>query len=159
MGEVFLAHDTSLDRKDALKFLPDIFAGDPERLARFEREAKLLASLNHPNIAAIYGLEEAQGGGEPIWSRDGRQLFYRQANQVWVADIRTEGGFSASKPRLLFEQEGLSFGNPIRSWDLWPDGQGFLMVKSEETKPQPATEMIFVQNWFEELKRLVPTGK
>ena len=48
MGEVFLAHDTSLDRKVALKFLPDIFSGDPERLARFEREAKLLASLNHP---------------------------------------------------------------------------------------------------------------
>jgi serine/threonine protein kinase len=61
MGEVFLAHDTSLDRKVALKFLPDIFSGDPERLARFEREAKLLASLNHPDIAAIYGLEEAEG--------------------------------------------------------------------------------------------------
>jgi serine/threonine protein kinase len=61
MGEVFLAHDTSLDRKVALKFLPDIFSGDPERLARFEREAKLLASLNHPNIATIYGLEQADG--------------------------------------------------------------------------------------------------
>jgi serine/threonine protein kinase len=61
MGEVFLAHDTSLDRKVALKFLPDIFSGDPERLARFEREAKLLASLNHPNIAMIYGLEQADG--------------------------------------------------------------------------------------------------
>jgi serine/threonine-protein kinase len=61
MGEVFLAHDTSLDRKVALKFLPDVFSGDPERLARFEREAKLLASLNHPNIATIYGLEQADG--------------------------------------------------------------------------------------------------
>jgi len=61
MGEVFLAHDASLDRKVALKFLPDIFSGDPERLARFEREAKLLASLNHPNIATIYGLEQADG--------------------------------------------------------------------------------------------------
>jgi serine/threonine protein kinase/WD40 repeat protein len=61
MGEVFLAHDTMLDRKVALKFLPDVFSGDPERLARFEREAKLLASLNHPNIAAIHGLEAANG--------------------------------------------------------------------------------------------------
>jgi len=61
MGEVFLAHDTSLDRKVALKFLPDVFSGDPERLARFEREAKLLASLNHPHIATIYGLEQADG--------------------------------------------------------------------------------------------------
>jgi eukaryotic-like serine/threonine-protein kinase len=61
MGEVFLAEDTSRDRKVALKFLPDIFLGDPERLARFEREAKLLASLNHPNIAAIHGFEQAEG--------------------------------------------------------------------------------------------------
>ena len=61
MGEVYLAEDLSLDRKVALKFLPDVFTGDPERMARFEREAKLLASLNHPNIAAIYGLEQAEG--------------------------------------------------------------------------------------------------
>jgi serine/threonine protein kinase/Tol biopolymer transport system component len=61
MGEVFLADDLSLDRKVALKFLPDAFAGDPERMARFEREAKVLASLNHPNIAAIHGLEQVEG--------------------------------------------------------------------------------------------------
>jgi serine/threonine protein kinase len=61
MGEVYRAEDTNLDRQVAIKVLPDIFIGDPERLARFEREAKLLASLNHPNIAAIHGLEEAGG--------------------------------------------------------------------------------------------------
>jgi serine/threonine protein kinase len=61
MGEVYLADDLNLNRKVALKFLPDAFTGDPERMARFEREAKLLASLNHPNIAAIYGLEQAEG--------------------------------------------------------------------------------------------------
>jgi serine/threonine-protein kinase len=61
MGEVYRAEDTKLDRQVAIKVLPDIFSLDPERLARFEREAKLLASLNHPNIAAIYGLEEAAG--------------------------------------------------------------------------------------------------
>lgn len=61
MGEVFLAEDTTLDRRVAIKVLPDVFAGDPERLARFEREAKLLASLNHPNIASIYGLGQADG--------------------------------------------------------------------------------------------------
>ena len=61
MGEVYLADDLNLNRKVALKFLPDVFTGDPERMARFEREAKLLASLNHPNIAAIYGLEQAEG--------------------------------------------------------------------------------------------------
>ena len=61
MGEVYLADDTTLDRKVALKFLPEVFTGDPERMARFEREAKLLASLNHPNIAGIYGLEQIDG--------------------------------------------------------------------------------------------------
>jgi serine/threonine protein kinase len=60
MGEVYLADDLSLNRKVALKFLPDTFAGDPERMARFEREAKLLASLNHPNIGVIHGLEEGE---------------------------------------------------------------------------------------------------
>ena len=63
MGEVYKARDTKLDRDVALKILPDAFVNDPERLARFEREAKVLASLNHPNIAQIYGLEE--GGDSP----------------------------------------------------------------------------------------------
>ena len=59
MGVVWRALDTKLDREVAIKVLPEIFARDAERLARFEREAKLLAALNHPNIAAIYGLEQA----------------------------------------------------------------------------------------------------
>ncbi len=61
MGIVYRAHDTRLNRDVALKVLPDVFADDPERLARFQREAQVLASLNHPNIAAIYGLEESAG--------------------------------------------------------------------------------------------------
>ena len=61
MGEVYRAEDANLHRHVAIKVLPDEFARDAERLARFEREAKLLASLNHPNIAAIHGLEEHEG--------------------------------------------------------------------------------------------------
>ena len=61
MGEVWQARDTKLDRDVALKVLPEAFTSDPDRLARFEREAKVLASLNHPNIGSIYGLEEADG--------------------------------------------------------------------------------------------------
>ena len=76
-----------------------------------------------------------------------------------MVDVRTDGGFSASKPRLLFKAQGYVGGGVIRAWDLSPDGKRFLMVKNEERKPQPVTEMILVQNWFEELKRLVPTGK
>ncbi len=60
MGEVYKARDTKLDRDVALKILPDAFVNDPERLARFQREAKVLASLNHPNIAAVHRLEESE---------------------------------------------------------------------------------------------------
>ena len=61
MGEVYRARDTNLDRDVAIKVLPEAVASDPERLARFDREAKTLASLNHPHIAAIYGLERSAG--------------------------------------------------------------------------------------------------
>src|SRR5579863_3199359 len=62
MGEVYRAKDTKLDREVAIKVLPSALATDPERLARFGREAKVLASLNHPNIAQIYGIEESSTG-------------------------------------------------------------------------------------------------
>src|SRR5262245_22882693 len=61
MGEVYRARDTKLNRDVAIKVLPDVFAKDPERIARFHREAQSVAALNHPNIAAIYDLEEADG--------------------------------------------------------------------------------------------------
>jgi serine/threonine protein kinase len=61
MGKVWRAHHTALRRDDALKVLPDAFAADTDRLARFRREAQVLASLNHPNIAHVYGLEQADG--------------------------------------------------------------------------------------------------
>jgi serine/threonine-protein kinase len=61
MGEVYRASDTKLHRDAAIKLLPEVFARDPERMARFSREAQVLASLNHPNIAAIHGLEDADG--------------------------------------------------------------------------------------------------
>src|ERR1700693_6257876 len=61
MGEVYRAHDTELGRDVAIKVLPEAFAHDPERLSRFQREAKMLASLNHPNIATIHGFEKSNG--------------------------------------------------------------------------------------------------
>jgi hypothetical protein len=100
-----------------------------------------------------------EGGTEPLWARNGKQLFYRRPRQVWAVDVQSGSGFAVSKPRLLFEKIGYGTNAPVRSWDISLDGQRFLMVKLEERKPQPITEMIFIQNWFEELKSLFPTGK
>jgi serine/threonine-protein kinase len=100
----------------------------------------------------------SEGGTQPLWARDGNQLFYRWQDQVWSVDVQTDGGFVASKPRMLFEHPGCQTSGPIRSYDLSHDGQRFLMVRLEQRKPTPVTEIILVLNWFEELKRLLPAG-
>ncbi|UCF37082.1 MAG: serine/threonine protein kinase, partial [Acidobacteriota bacterium] len=69
MGEVYRARDTRLNRDVALKILPEMFAQDEQRMGRFSREAQLLASLNHPNIAQIYGIESVLGSGTTVDSR------------------------------------------------------------------------------------------
>jgi serine/threonine protein kinase len=91
MGEVYRAHDTKLNRDVAL-ILPDAFANDPERLARFTREAQTLAALNHPNIAHIHGLEESNG----VWAFvmklvDGEDLARRSWIGATIAAISRRG--------------------------------------------------------------------
>ena len=96
------------------------------------------------------------GGTEPLWARNGKQLFYRWQDQVWVVDVQTGGSFAVGKPRLLFEKPGYVPSGPMRNWDLSLDGQRFLMVKLDPRKPTPVIEMTLVQNWIEELKQRVP---
>jgi eukaryotic-like serine/threonine-protein kinase len=90
MGEVYRARDTKLNRDVALKVLPETFISDAERLARFRREAQVLASLNHPNIAAIYGVEESGGITalvmELVEGKDLSQLIARGAIPIDEAD-------------------------------------------------------------------------
>src|SRR5262245_9184092 len=84
MGEVYRARDARLGRDVAIKSLPDAFAADPERLARFEREAKLLASMSHPNIAGIHGIEEVGGARYLVLELvDGETLADRIARGPW----------------------------------------------------------------------------
>jgi serine/threonine-protein kinase len=101
------------------------------------------------------------GGVEPLWARSGKQLFYRWGSQMWAVDIQTEPNFSPGSPRLLFEKEGLSTSRPVRGYDISLDDRRFLMVRRGkiEPQPEPVTDMILIQNWFEEIKRRVPKGK
>jgi serine/threonine protein kinase/Tol biopolymer transport system component len=101
------------------------------------------------------------GGSQPVWSPDGRQLFYTKGNpeplpdQVMVVDVVTETAFRPSPPRLLFE--GLYSGStPIRSIDISPDGDRFVMTEPVLVEPQPVTEIRVVQNWFTELNEKCP---
>ena len=90
MGEVYRARDTRLQRDVAIKVLPEVFASDPDRLARFEREAQLLASLNHPHIGAIYGLEESGGV---------RALILELVEGPTLADRIAQGPVPLDEPR------------------------------------------------------------
>ena len=85
MGEVYRARDTKLGREVAIKILPEEFSRDKERVARFEREAKVLASLNHTNIATVYGLEE--------W--DGRQILVMELSRARPWRSAAQGSRSA----------------------------------------------------------------
>ena len=75
MGEVYRARDRKLGREVAIKVLPEAFASDPARVARFEREARMLAAVNHPTIAAIYGAEEDGDTGTSSWSSSRARRF------------------------------------------------------------------------------------
>ena len=99
------------------------------------------------------------GGTEPVWARNGRELFFRQGEKMMAVDVALTPGFTASRPRLLFEgRYEVSFlVTGQRFYDVSPDGQRFLMVKSDT--PTAPRQLHLVVNWFEELKRLVPARK
>jgi eukaryotic-like serine/threonine-protein kinase len=99
------------------------------------------------------------GGTEPVWNPNGHELFYRNGDKMMAVDISSQPGFSAGKPRMLFEGHYLptTVGQP--DYDVSPDGQRFLMVKPTEQAQAAPTQINVVLNWFEELKQKVPTGK
>jgi len=98
------------------------------------------------------------GGAEPVWNRNGRELFYRSGNKMMAVETTTQPTFSAGKPRMLFEGQYLTndFPNLSAAYDVSGDGQRFLMVKETEAARSTA-QINVVLNWFEELKQRVPT--
>jgi eukaryotic-like serine/threonine-protein kinase len=101
-----------------------------------------------------------EGGTEPAWNRNGKELFYRNGNKMMALDVTTQPGFSPGKPRMLFEGQYSTSDWPLigTAYDVSPDGQRFLMVKATE-QAAAATQINVVLNWFEELKQKVPTVK
>ena len=87
MGEVYRAHDTTLGRDVAIKVLPDVWLADPERRARFEREARVLAALNHPNIVTIHSVEQADGVHFLTWSWSRERRWPRRSHRVGCRSI------------------------------------------------------------------------
>jgi serine/threonine-protein kinase len=100
-----------------------------------------------------------EGGTEPVWNRNGRELFYRSADKMIAVDIATQAGFAAGKARMLFEGQYVPTPATLPNYDVSPDGQRFLMFKPSEQAQAAPTQINVVLNWFEELKRKVPTGK
>jgi len=97
---------------------------------------------------------------QPLWVRNGRELFYRDGDKMIAAAVETEPSFTAAKPKLLFEghYETAAVFPAQANYDMSLDGQRFLMVK-EGAQEQAPTQINVVLNWFEELKQKVPAGK
>jgi eukaryotic-like serine/threonine-protein kinase len=99
------------------------------------------------------------GGTEPAWNRNGRELFYRSGNKMMAVDMTTQPSFSVGRPRMLFEGRYAQPPFPATNYDVSADGQRFLMLKPVEQAQAAPTQINVVLNWFEELKQKVPTGK
>ncbi|HEV2247462.1 MAG TPA: hypothetical protein VGW37_12480, partial [Terriglobia bacterium] len=99
-----------------------------------------------------------EGGTEPAWNPNGRELFYRSGDKMMAVDIATQPGFAAGKPRMLFEGQYVPTPATNSNYDVSPDGQRFLMLKPVDQDQAAPTQINVVLNWFEELKRRVPAG-
>jgi len=99
-----------------------------------------------------------EGGVEPVWARNGRELFYRNGDKMMVAAVETKPTFAAAKPKLLFERHYEASTPPVlANYDVSLDGQRFLMIKAGEQESSE-TQLHVVLNWSDELSRLAPAG-
>jgi serine/threonine protein kinase/Tol biopolymer transport system component len=137
---------------------------------QFSRDGRWLAYISnesgryeiyvqaYPGPGGKYQIS-TEGGTEPLWNPNGRELFYRSGDKMMAVDIATQPSFTAGAPRMLFERPYEPAPFPIANYDVSQDGQRFLMLKSVEQSEAAPTQINVVLNWFEELKQKVPTGK
>jgi len=95
------------------------------------------------------------GGTEPVWNHNGKEMFYRIGNKMMAVDVKLTPSFSAGIPKMLFEGPYLPTPGTFPNYDVSPDGERFLMLKSGEQESAP-TEIHVVMNWFRELQERVP---
>jgi eukaryotic-like serine/threonine-protein kinase len=137
------------------QFSPDgrWMAYDSDESGRFE-----IYEQPYPGSGGKWQIS-TEGGTEPIWNPNGRELFYRSGDKVMAVEITTQPSFAAGKPRMLFERQYTPTPATLPNYNVSPDGQRFLMLKPSESAEAGPTQINIVQNWFEELKQKVPTGK
>jgi Tol biopolymer transport system component len=141
-----------------------------ESVPRFSPDGRWLAYVSNESgrwevyVLAYPGLGgkwqiSTEGGTEPVWNSNGRELFYRSGDKMMAVDIARQPSFTASKPRVLFEGPYIPAPGTTPNYDVSADGQRFLMIKPAKTAEGAPTQINVVLNWFEELKRRVPPGK
>jgi Tol biopolymer transport system component len=153
---------------DAREFSPST---SNQRDAEFSPDGRWIAYVsNESGSAEVYvrpfpGPGEkhhisTNGGTNPVWSRNGRELFYlegdRSKSSMMAVDVSLSGEFKAGKPQRLFDATAYPATAPIRSYDVTPDGQ-FIMGHEHEPPDQPVTKLNIVLGWANELKRRVPS--
>jgi serine/threonine protein kinase/Tol biopolymer transport system component len=172
--------DIYIYRKEDRKVEPFLCTEYSEAYPEFSPDGRWLAYVsNESGREEVYVTEfpgpgkkiaiSNAGGSAPVWAHDGLELFYWKSGYVYsnlsndklmVADVVTRPVFRAQTPRVLCDvRTKIMFSGPIRSYDISTDGRRFLAVAYTEIKPSEVTRFNLIQNWFEELKRLVPTGK
>ncbi len=136
-----------------------------ERAPRFSTDGRWLAySSDESGRDEVYvmafpdlsnkKLVSRGGGTEPVWARNGRELFYRAGEKMMAVPVQIEPTFTAGTPQLLFSGRYRSVTRG-RSYDVHPDGERFVMI---QPPAEGSTHLVVVLNWFEELKRLAPSG-
>jgi len=148
---------------DALPFLATAFN---ERSPMFSPDGRWLAYVSdesgrdeiyvqpYPGPGGKWPIS-TEGGTEPRWSADGRELFYRLRDKMMVVGVQSEPAFTSGRPQLVFEVPYLTDGFGTSNYDMSTDGKRFVMLQS--TEQEQSAQINVVLNWFEELKRLVPT--
>ena len=111
----------------------------------------------YPGPGAKYQISN-EGGTEPVWNPNGKELFYRSGEKMMAVDVSSQPNFSVGKAKMLFRGTYLRTPFTYPQYDVSPDGQRFLMIKPTE-QSSSLNQIVIVQDWFEELKRRVPTGK